>query len=317
MENFIYSVDATFPIFLVMVIGYILKQIGMLNDNFVTVANRFNFKVTLPFMLFRDISGVDIRAVFDIRYVLFCALVSTACFWIIWGGVKLFLKDQSMRGAFVQASFRSSAAVMGLAFIQNMYGSSAMGPLMIVSAVPLYNIFSVIVLTFEGAHSGEVDPKQKVKDACINIAKNPIILGILAGLVVGLLGIDFPVILDKTVNSVAQMATPLALIPIGAGFEGRTALAKIRPTIAASMIKLVVQPLIFLPVAAWMGFRGEQMIAILIMLASPTTPSCYIMAKNMDNDGVLTASVIVMTTLLAAFTLTGWIFILKTVGLIG
>ena len=317
MENFIYSVDATFSIFLVMVIGYILKQIGMLNDNFVTVANRFNFKVTLPFMLFRDISGVDIRAVFDIRYVLFCALVSTACFWIIWGGVKLFLKDQSMRGAFVQASFRSSAAVMGLAFIQNMYGSSAMGPLMIVSAVPLYNIFSVIVLTFEGAHSAEVDPKQKIKAACINIAKNPIILGILAGLVVGLLGIDFPVIVDKTVNSVAQMATPLALITIGAGFEGRKALAKIRPTIAASMIKLVVQPLIFLPVAAWMGFRGEQMIAILIMLASPTTPSCYIMAKNMDNDGVLTASVIVMTTLLAAFTLTGWIFILKTVGLIG
>ena len=317
MENFIYSVDATFPIFLVMVIGYILKQIGMLNDNFVTVANRFNFKVTLPFMLFRDISGVDIRAVFDIRYVLFCALVSTACFWIIWGGVKLFLKDQSMRGAFVQASFRSSAAVMGLAFIQNMYGSSAMGPLMIVSAVPLYNIFSVIVLTFEGAHSGEVDPKQKIKAACINIAKNPIILGILTGLIVGLLGIDFPVIVDKTVNSVAQMATPLALITIGAGFEGGKALAKIRPTIAASMIKLVIQPLIFLPVAAWMGFRGEQMIAILIMLASPTTPSCYIMAKNMDNDGVLTASVIVMTTLLAAFTLTGWIFILKTVGLIG
>ena len=317
MENFIYSVDATFPIFLVMVIGYILKQIGMLNDNFVTVANRFNFKVTLPFMLFRDISGVDIRAVFDIRYVLFCALVSTACFWIIWGGVKLFLKDQSMRGAFVQASFRSSAAVMGLAFIQNMYGSSAMGPLMIVSAVPLYNIFSVIVLTFEGAHSGEVDPKQKIKAACINIAKNPIILGILTGLIVGLLGIDFPVIVDKTVNSVAQMATPLALITIGAGFEGRKALAKIRPTIVASMIKLVIQPLIFLPVAAWVGFRGEQMIAILIMLASPTTPSCYIMAKNMDNDGVLTASVIVMTTLLAAFTLTGWIFILKTVGLIG
>ena len=109
MENFIYSINVTFPIFLVMVIGYFLKQIGMLNDNFVTVANRFNFKVTLPFMLFRDIAGVDIRAVFDLKYVLFCAFVSTACFWLIWGGVKLFLKDQTMRGAFVQASFRSSA----------------------------------------------------------------------------------------------------------------------------------------------------------------------------------------------------------------
>lgn len=317
MENFIFSINVTFPIFLVMVIGYILKQIGMLNDNFVTVANKFNFKVTLPFMLFRDISGVDIRAVFDLKYVLFCAIVSTICFWLIWGGVKLFVKDKAIRGAFVQSSFRSSAAVMGLAFIQNMYGSSAMGPLMIVGAVPLYNIFSVIVLTFEAQTDEAINGREKVKEACINIAKNPIILGILTGLIAALLQLDFPVIMDKTIHNVAQMATPLALITIGAGFEGRKALAKIRPTIAASMIKLVIQPLIFLPVAAWMGFTGEKMIAILIMLASPTTPSCYIMAKSMKNDGVLTASVIVTTTLLAAFTLTGWIFILKSVGLIG
>lgn len=227
MENFIFSINVTFPIFLVMVIGYILKQIGMLNDNFVTVANKFNFKVTLPFMLFRDISGVDIRAVFDLKYVLFCAIVSTICFWLIWGGVKLFVKDKTIRGAFVQSSFRSSAAVMGLAFIQNMYGSSAMGPLMIVGAVPLYNIFSVIVLTFEAQTDEAINGREKVKEACINIAKNPIILGILTGLIAALLRLDFPVIMDKTIHNVAQMATPLALITIGAGFEGRKALAKI------------------------------------------------------------------------------------------
>ena len=317
MENFIYSINVTMPIFLVMVIGYILKQIGMLNDNFVTVANKFNFKVTLPFMLFKDIAGVDIKAVFDIKYVLFCAIVSTICFWVVWGTAKLLVRDKTIRGAFVQSSFRGSAAVMGLAFIQNIYGSSAMGPLMIVSAVPLYNIFSVIVLTFEANDSTGIDKKAKIRQAGINICKNPIILSILAGLIVGLLGIQFPTLVNKTVSNVAQMATPLALITIGAGFEGRKALAKIKPTIAASMIKLVIQPLIFLPVAAWMGFSGEKMIAILIMLASPTTPSCYIMAKSMNNDGVLTASVIVTTTLLAAFTLTGWIFILKSVGLIG
>ncbi len=317
MENFIYSINVTLPIFLVMVIGYILKQIGMLNDNFVTVANKFNFKVTLPFMLFKDISRVDIRAVFDIRYVLFCALVSTACFWLIWGGTKLFVKDKSIRGAFVQASFRGSAAVMGLAFIQNIYGESAMGPLMIVSAVPLYNIFSVLVLTFESNEAESLDKRKKIKQAFINIAKNPIIISILLGLIVGLIGIDFPELIDKTVNSVSQMATPLALITIGAGFEGRKALAKMKPTIAASLIKLVIQPLLFLPVAAWMGFAGEKMIAILIMLSSPTTPSCYIMAKSMHNDEVLTASVVVVTTLLGAVTLTMWIFVLKTVGLIG
>lgn len=305
------------PIFLVMVIGYILKQIGMLNDNFVTVANKFNFKVTLPFMLFKDIAGVDIKAVFDIKYVLFCAIVSTICFWVVWGTAKLLVRDKTIRGAFVQSSFRGSAAVMGLAFIQNIYGSSAMGPLMIVSAVPLYNIFSVIVLTFEANDSTNIDKKAKIRQAGMNICKNPIILSILAGLIVGLLGIQFPTLVNKTVSNVAQMATPLALITIGAGFEGRKALAKIAPTMAASMIKLVLQPLVFLPVAAWMGFSGEKMIAILIMLASPTTPSCYIMAKSMNNDEVLTASVIVTTTLMAAFTLTGWIFLLKTLGYIG
>lgn len=317
MENFIYSINVTMPIFLVMVIGYILKQIGMLNDNFVTVANKFNFKVTLPFMLFKDIAGVDIKAVFDIKYVLFCAIVSTICFWVVWGTAKLLVRDKTIRGAFVQSSFRGSAAVMGLAFIQNIYGSSAMGPLMIVSAVPLYNIFSVIMLTFEANDSTGIDKKAKIRQAGINICKNPIILSILAGLIVGLLGIQFPTLVNKTVSNVAQMATPLALITIGAGFEGRKALAKIAPTMAASMIKLVLQPLVFLPVAAWMGFSGEKMIAILIMLASPTTPSCYIMAKSMNNDEVLTASVIVTTTLMAAFTLTGWIFLLKTLGYIG
>lgn len=317
MENFIYSINVTMPIFLVMVIGYILKQIGMLNDNFVTVANKFNFKVTLPFMLFKDIAGVDIKAVFDIKYVLFCAIVSTICFWVVWGTAKLLVRDKTIRGAFVQSSFRGSAAVMGLAFIQNIYGSSAMGPLMIVSAVPLYNIFSVIVLTFEANDSTGIDKKAKIRQAGINICKNPIILSILAGLIVGLLGIQFPTLVNKTVSNVAQMATPLALITIGAGFKGRKALAKIAPTMAASMIKLVLQPLVFLPVAAWMGFSGEKMIAILIMLASPTTPSCYIMAKSMNNDEVLTASVIVTTTLMAAFTLTGWIFLLKTLGYIG
>lgn len=316
MENFIFSINVTMPIFLVMVLGWFLKQIGMLNDNFVAVANKFNFKVTLPFLLFKDLSSVDIKAVFDLKYVLFCAVASSICFWVIWGGTKLFMKDKSLTGAFVQASFRSSAAVMGLAFIQNLYGQSAMGPLMIIGAVPLYNIYSVIVLTFEAQEEGENSQKSKIKEACVNILKNPIIIAIFLGLMVSLLEIDFPVLVDKTVNNVAQMATPLALIALGAGFEGRKALGKIKPTLVASFIKLIAQAAIFLPIAAWMGFDGEKMIALIVMLAAPTTPSCYIMAKNMKNDDVLTASIVVTTTLLAAFTLTGWIFLLKTMGLI-
>ena len=319
MNNFIYSINVTMPIFLVMVIGWMLKQRGMLDEHFVSVTNKFNFQVTLPFMVFRDLSAVDIKAVFDFKYVMFCALVTTVCFFVIWGGAKLLLKDQTMTGAFVQASFRSSAAVMGLAFIENIYGSSAMGSLMIIGAVPLYNIFSVIVLTFE-AQPDEVDAKRdmsRLKQAGINILKNPIIISIVLGLIVAYFQIDFPTIVDNTVGYIAKTATPLALIGMGAGFEGRKALAKIKPTIAASLIKLVAQPLVFVPLAVALGFTGEKLIGILVMLAAPATPSCYIMAKSMKNDGVLTASIVVLTTLLAAFTLTGWIFVLKCLQLIG
>ncbi len=317
MNDFLFSINVTLPIFLVMVLGWFLKQIGMLDDHFVTVANKFNFKVTLPFMVFRDLSAVNIREAFDLKFVLFCAIASSVCFWVIWGGAKLFLKDKTMTGAFVQASFRSSAAVMGLAFINNIYGPSAMGPMMIIGAVPLYNIYSVLVLTFEATEEeGTVKDFGKVRQACINIVKNPIIISIVLGVVAALSGIDFPMIIDKTVNSVSALATPLALICLGAGFEGRKAIAKKNPTLWASAIKLVIQPLIFVPIAAAMGFGGEKMIAILIMLAAPATPSCYIMARNMKNDGVLTASIVVVTTLLAAVTLTGWIFALKTIRII-
>ena len=316
LENFIYSINVTIPIFLVMVLGYFLRRRGMLNENFVNVANKFNFDVTLPFMVFRDISAVDIKAVFDLKYVLFCAIASSVCFWVIWGLTRIFLHDKSMRGAFVQASFRSSAAVMGLAFISNLYGPSAMGPLMIIGAVPLYNIYSVLVLTFEAEGNAQDQGKEKIKEACINILKNPIIISIILGLIVSFSQIRFPVLVDRTVDNVAKMATPLALITLGAGFEGRAALAKMKPTLAASFVKLIGQAAIFIPIAIALGFTGEKLIGIMVMLAAPATPSCYIMAKNMNNDGVLTASIVVMTTLLAAFTLTGWIFVLRSLGYI-
>lgn len=316
LENFIYSINVTIPIFLVMVLGYFLRRRGMLNENFVNVANKFNFDVTLPFMVFRDIAAVDIRSVFDLKYVLFCAIASSVCFWVVWGLAKLFMKDKSLIGAFVQASFRSSAAVMGLAFISNLYGPSAMGPLMIIGAVPLYNIYSVLVLTFEAEDDGRGRDTGKLKEACVNILKNPIIISIVLGLIISLCKPDFPVLVDNTIDNVAKMATPLALITLGAGFEGREALAKMKPTLWAAFIKLIGQAAIFIPIAIALGFTGEKLIAIMVMLAAPATPSCYIMAKNMKNDGALTASIIVTTTLLAAFTLTGWIFILRSMGYI-
>lgn len=314
MDSLIYSLNATIPVFLVIVVGYILKRIGMLNDSFVKCTNKFNFTVTLPVLLFVDLSTTDIIGDFDLSYVLFCAITTTVVFCGLWIGARLILKDKSLIAEFVQAGYRSSAAILGVAFIQNIYGDSGMAPVMIIGCVPLFNIFAVLVLTFEGEKSG--NGAEHIKKSIINIIKNPIIIAIALGVIASLIKIDFPEIIDKTLSSFAKMATPLALVTIGAGFEGKKAIAKIKPSLAASMIKLMALPAIFLPIAVKLGFRDQALVALIIMLGSPTTPSSYIMAKNMGHEGVLTSSVVVMTTLLSSVTLTLWIFVMRYFGLI-
>ena len=115
-------------------------------------------------------------------------------------------------------------------------------------------------------------------------------------------------------NSIASVTTPLALLSIGASFEGAKAIKKLGPTLGAALIKTVGLAAVFLPCAVALGFRGEELIALLIMLGGPTTPSAYVMSKNMGHEGVLTSSCIALTTLLSALTLTGWIFILRSGG---
>lgn len=311
MDSLIYSLNATIPVFLVIVVGYVLKQTGMLNAEFVKCANKFNFNVTLPVLLFTDLSSTDIIDDFDLTYVLFCAIVTAAAFFGLWICAKKFLKNKKLIGEFVQASYRSSAAILGIAFIQNIYGDSGMAPVMIIGCVPLFNIFAVIALTFENS-SGT----GHIKKSVVNIAKNPIIIAIVLGVTASLIRIDFPEIADKTLSSFSKMASPLALVTIGAGFEGKKAIAKIKPTIAAACIKLMVLPLIFIPLAVKFGFRDQSLVALIIMLGSPTTPSSYIMAKNMGHEGVLTSSVVVVTTLMSSVTLTLWIFAARYFGYI-
>lgn len=312
MDSLIFSLNATMPVFLVIVTGYFLRYIGMLNEPFIKVANRFNFKVTLPVMLFTDLACTDFVTAFDLKYVGYCFFVTLACVLVIWGLARCFMKEKSLAGEFVQASYRSSAAVLGIAFIVNICGSSGMAPLMIIGAVPLYNIFAVIILTFEGKTEGE----GRIKKAFLDILKNPIIISIFLGFLYSVSGLPMPKIMNDTLENIGRMATPLALICIGAGFEGRKAIKLIKPTVLASMIKLVIQPAVFLPAAIAMGFTGDKLIAAIIMLGSPTTPTCYIMSKNMGHQGVLSSSVIVMTTILSSFTITLQVFIVKYLGLI-
>lgn len=312
MSNLIYSINATLPIFLLIILGKVLKTTKIINDEF-TKQRPLTYPHRTAALLFSDLTENNVGSAFDGKYVLFCFSVTIFSIAVLWGLTEKFMKNEEQKGAFIQGSYRSSAAILGLAFINNMYDSVGMAPLMIIGCVPLYNIFAVIILTLKGDNGGK---KPNMKETFINVMKNPILLSILIALPFALLNLHFPSFVNKAIGSVANTATPLALISIGASFEGKKALKKMKPTLLASFIKLILLAGLFLPLAVFFGYRNQELMALLVMLGSPTTVSSYIMAKNTGNDGILTSSIIVLTTLLSSLTLTLWIFVLKSFGVL-
>ena len=314
MDNLIFSLNATVPIFLLMVLGFILNKLGLIDDVFASKMNKFVFLVPLPVLLFEDLSTVNFSQAWNLKFVLFCFAVTLICI-IIAALVSFLWRDKSIQGEFIQASYRSSAALLGIAFIQNIYGDAGMAPLMIIGSVPLYNIMAVVVLSFFQPERKKLD-KEVWMSTLKGIVTNPIILGIVAGLVWSALKLPMPSILEKTVSDIGATATPLGLMAMGASFDLKKAFGKAKPAVTASVMKLVLFAALFLPLAVWMGFRKEELVAILVMLSSATTVSCYVMARNMGHEGVLTSSVVMLTTLFSAFTLTGWLYILPSMGLV-
>lgn len=314
MENLIFSLNATIPIFLMMLLGMLFRKLGWMDEVFAAKMNKFVFLVPLPVSLFEQLATVDFSEVWDIKFILFCFVV-TAISITISTLISLLWKDRSVKGEFIQATYRSSAALLGIAFIQNIYGTAGMAPLMIIGSVPLYNIMAVVVLSVFKPGNNSFD-KALVKKTLKGIATNPIIIGIVAGFVWSALKLPMPSILHKTVSSIGATATPMGLMSMGATFEMKKATSKMKPTLVAVFMKLVGFCVVFLPMAALLGFRNEEMIAILVMLGSATTVSCFVMARNMGHEGTLSSGVIMMTTLLSAFTLTMWLDVLRSFGLV-
>jgi len=299
-----------------MVFGWFVHRIKLLDDNATSQINKFVFRTLLPALLFMDLSTADFRRVWDGKFVLFCmcaTLLSVGAAVVY----SLIVGKGCERGEIIQASYRSSAAVLGIAFVNNIYGHSTMAALMIVGTVPLYNVIAVTALAVTSPEKDKSRGKSAVAlNTLKSIVTNPIILGIAVGMIWSLLKIPQPVILSKSVTYLGNMATPLSLIALGASFKFEEAKGKLPVTLGIAALKLVLFCAVFLPIAVKLGFRGEKLIAILVMLGSATTGSCFVMAKNLGHKGTITAFAVMLTTLLSAFTLTGWLLVLKTLGYI-
>ena len=281
LENLAYCLNATAPIFLLMLLGLVFRRLGFFSQAFADKLNDFVFKVGLPVMLFKDLVESDFFTVWDGPFVLFCFLATLGSI-LLTAALSLFCRERPLRGEFIQVGYRSSIALLGAAFLENLYGTAGAASLVIIGAVPLYNVAAVTVLSLTSPQQSGLN-RAALKKALKGIVTNPIILGIAAGLVWTLLDIPQPQILQKTVSSLSATATPLGL---------------------------------FLPIAVAMGVRDDKLVAALAMLASPTTVSSFVMARSMGHEGTLTASTVMLTTFFSILTLTLWLYLLRTLGLI-
>ena len=311
LDNLLFCLNATVPIFLLMVLGYIFKITNIFNEGLTKGINEFVFKVALPLLVYKELATSEVDELWDAGFILFCFL-ATIISILIGFLLSLLFKDKAIRPEFIQGSYRSSAALLGVGIATNIYGSAGMTPLMIIGAVPLYNIVAVVVLTL-GKGGGKLTA-DLIKKTLWGVVTNPIIIGIAFGLLRGLLPI--PIILPKTLNYISGLATPLGLMALGASFEFKEAISKLGPTVLATILKLVGFTALLIPFAIMLGYTEDRLIAVLIMTGSPTTVSSFVMAKSMGYNGTVSAGIVMLTTILSAFTLTLWLYILRTAGLI-
>lgn len=313
--NLIFSLNATMPIFFMMVLGFWLKKINFLDGNTNIKLNQLVFKIFLPALLFIDLSKEDFVSIWDTKLVVFCFVVTVISIAAA-AVLSLLSRDKAERGEIIQAAYRSGAATLGIVFMTNIYDNASMVALMIIGSVPLYNVAAVVILYLTSPQNANQSKTELWKKTAKNVLTNPIIIGIALGMLWSVCKLPQSVMFTKTITYLGNMASPLALIALGASFEFYDVKEKWKETAGVTCTKLLLWCMIFLPVAIYMGFRDEKLVAILVMLGSATTSSCFIMSKNMGHRGVISSCAVMVTTLLSSFTLTMWLFVLRMGGYI-
>lgn len=313
LENLAYCLNATAPIFLLMLLGLVFRRLGFFSQAFADKLNDFVFKVGLPVMLFKDLVESDFFTVWDGPFVLFCFLATLGSI-LLTAALSLFCRERPAGGIHpggLPQQHRSAWGRLSGESLRHRWGGQPgdhrRGP-------PLQRGGG------DGAlpHQSPAERPQpgRVKESPQGYCHEPHHPGYRRRSGVDAAGHPPASDSAKTVSSLSATATPLGLMALGASFDLKKALGRWKPAFAATAVKLVLLAALFLPIAVAMGVRDDKLVAALAMLASPTTVSSFVMARSMGHEGTLTASTVMLTTFFSILTLTLWLYLLRTLGLI-
>ncbi len=326
LESFIFAANATLPIVLMVALGYIIKKAGLITKEVGKIINNIVFRVLLPAMLFLNIYNISDIGDMNLEFVAYGIGITVIIFLIFIPIVNALIPERNQRGVILQSVFRSNYALIGIPLATALYGAEGAAVASLLSAfiIPVFNILGVICLTM---YSDKVKPN--FKNIIINIAKNPLIIGVLSGCAV--LGIralfvelDFSFRLSsvtplfKVLSSLSSAATPMALIALGAQFEF-SAIPALKKQIGFGIaLRSVIIPAVALTVAYFIGrYNGAHFAAFVAMFATPVAVSTVPMVQEMGADHALAGQLVVWTTTVSAVIIFITSFILKAIGVFG
>lgn len=323
-ENLAISVNAVLPLIICMAAGYLFRRTKLVDEGFCRKCNTFCFKTFLPLMIFMNVYNSDLESAVQPGAFLFAAaavlVIFAAAFLIIPRIVKKGSVDSagspvsaaSRQAVLIQCIFRSNFVIFGYQVVANVYGAgqAAVASVMAAIVVPLYNVLAVITLEYF------TNSKNGLRPVILGIIKNPLIIGAVAALLFKLSGLTLPAPLYTGLSDMAGMATPLALVVLGGTFHFDALRRNAGALAIGTLGKIVVSPLIMVPIAAALGFRDANLLSLVIVFASPAAVNSYTMAAAYGHDPELAGQLVVVTSVLSMVSVFGWIFLLRTLGLI-
>lgn len=309
--NFMIGFNAVMPMLIYMLLGQLFAQSGMIKEASFQDFNKALFKILLPINLFTNIYKSDFQQSFNGFALTYIIVIALVLYFILAFIIPKISDDRTRYGVILQGSVRANAILFGLPLGTSLLGEENMGMVTITLAiiVPFWNIMSVVGFSLYSAD------KVSFKQMGRSIITNPMVIATLIGLLVVLLGLQFPESVNTTLTNINRMVSPLALMVMGGTFS----ISKLKD-IDFSLIftvanKLLILPLIGITLGALLGFRGDAIISILIAFAGPTAVSSYAQAIAADGDGDLANQTVVFTTILSMVTLVFWITVMKTFSL--
>jgi len=311
LDALVFSFNAVFPIFLVMALGYFLRHLGIINDAFVAVGTKITFLIAIPCMVMPNILDAEIDQTLDWRLTLFVIASTLLMVLILRIIAPRFIKDPKEWTAFIQGAFRSNYLILGFALIEALAGGGAIAKasMLLVFVGPMYNIFSVIVLS--EAAKGQAGHK-----AWKSLISNPVVITTLTALLLAVLGIELPSVIREPIDMLGNMALPLSLLTLGASISFKHGDTNMKQAVWASLTRVLIIPLVFLPIAYMLGFRGVDMVLCLVAFGSPSAVSCFPMAYQMGADAKLSGMIIALTTAFSVFTMFIFVYVLRLLAII-